>query len=69
MVGTDTFCKMPGTCHYLRDRGFKIDLEFTIYDDEEGSEYQILMNGDDMLVDGTDIQASATNSCYIPLVK
>lgn len=68
IAGTDTFCKMPGTCHYLRDRDFKIDFEFTIYD-EGGTEYQIQMDGDDMLVDGTDIQASYTNSCYIPLIK
>lgn len=75
MFGTDTFCKLPGSCNYMRDRGVKLDFEFTVFDESgpsgKGNSKTILLDGDDMLVDGTEFGSGSTytNSCYVPIMK
>ena len=61
LAGTDTFCKLPGTCHYMRDKGLQLEFSLTLYDDGESSsenspnKYTIELSGDEMLVEGVEI--------------
>lgn len=74
--GTDTYCKLPGSCHYMRDKGLQLEFKLTVFDGDASSsksasnKFTIELSGDDMLVEGTAIDPQrGSNSCYIPIMK
>jgi hypothetical protein len=67
---TDTYCKLPGTCHYMEDVGLNLEFQLTIKDSQNASkDFTIDLSGRDMLVDGTDIFQNQGKSCFLPIMK